>query len=707
MTASRRRTEPRKDGTALPVCDFRFPSFFFEPYMSLIQNFPYRPEIDGLRAVAVLAVVLFHAGLGVPGGFVGVDVFFVISGFLITSLILKDLQAGTFSLAHFWERRARRIIPAAVVMVMVVLMAGWFLLLPSDYAAAGKSAGMHALFASNFHFWRSTNYFASSADEQPLLHTWSLAVEEQFYIIVPFLLLLLFRYPLFRRRGPLLVLLIPAFMISLALSVFLLPRAPAATFYLLPTRAWELLAGSIVALLPAVSLSRLCREVLCGLALAAILIPCFLYHKETPFPGLAALPSCLGTCLLIWASSDSRPGARAPLSAVGSLLSSKPLVFIGLISYSLYLWHWPLFAFSTYWALEPSSASLRGALGAASVVLAILSWRFVETPFRVRRCGSTRTAMFAWGFGGLTVSAACALVLVFQTGFPRRFSDRILAIDAAKNESFWKSRLTKAVTLDDSVHGRFPRLGALEPAPVRLMVWGDSHAGSILPAIDSIAQEHSMVVLTAWYSSTPPVLGYQPVPRAQDFSLGKDCPVFNQMVIDYVARERIPAVLLVARWSEYLENESTTGLDSAQGSFATALLETVKRIRAVGAMPYLLMEVPNHKVPVPKALLSREILGTDLRPYTGNPHCLAERNREIAALIPSITAAGARIIDVSDSLFDGASGFYLMERDGTALYFDTNHLTQDGALFVRDSLAPLFEWSGKPNSMPAPAVSGH
>jgi peptidoglycan/LPS O-acetylase OafA/YrhL len=273
--------------------------------MPLISNFRYRPEIDGLRAIAVMAVVLFHAGLGVTGGFIGVDVFFVISGFLITSLIFKDLEAGKFSFTNFWERRARRIIPASVAMVFAVLIAGWFLLLPSDYAALGKSAAMHAAFAANFYFWRSTNYFSGPADELPLLHTWSLAVEEQFYLFVPLLLAGLFRLPKLRSRRVLLLLFGIGFVISLALSIIAVPRMPAAAFYLLPTRAWELLAGSIIAILPTVSLSRPLRELLCWTGFALILIPCFLYTKQTPFPGLAALPPCLGTALFIWVSGST------------------------------------------------------------------------------------------------------------------------------------------------------------------------------------------------------------------------------------------------------------------------------------------------------------------------------------------------------------------------------------------------------------------
>src|SRR3954464_14933807 len=207
----------------------------------------YRPDIDGLRALAVLPVLLFHADLACPGGYVGVDVFFVISGYLITSLILKDLDRGTFSLADFWMRRIRRILPALVAVTMVTALAGWFLLIPSAYASLGKSIVGLALLVSNMQFWRETGYFTATAEEKPLLHTWSLAVEEQFYLFVPVLLLMLARVLRLRRAFWLIAL---AAVASLGLSIYGTKWYAAATFYLLPTRAWELFVGSLLAIRP-------------------------------------------------------------------------------------------------------------------------------------------------------------------------------------------------------------------------------------------------------------------------------------------------------------------------------------------------------------------------------------------------------------------------------------------------------------------------
>lgn len=308
----------------------------------VIQNFRYRPEIDGLRAIAVVVVVLYHAGLGTTGGFVGVDVFFVISGFLITSLILKDLEAGTFTLAGFWERRIRRIMPALSCLILATLMAGWIVLLPSDYVALGRSAFFQGLFAANIYFWRNTGYFDGVAEEEPLLHTWSLAVEEQFYLIFPLLMVGLFALPRFRRRGALLSFFGLCIVLSLGVSVWGVVNRPVATFYLLPTRAWELLLGASVAVLPGpaviagpgfagrLRLANGFREVLSVAALMGILVPCWLYTSATPFPGLAAAPPCMAAGLFIWVTGRRHPESRLPLAA--RFLSARPVVFVGLIS---------------------------------------------------------------------------------------------------------------------------------------------------------------------------------------------------------------------------------------------------------------------------------------------------------------------------------------------------------------------------------------
>ena len=286
----------------------------------------YRRDIDGLRALAVLPVLLFHAKLGCPGGFVGVDVFFVISGFLISSLILKELDDGTFSLITFWERRIRRILPALTVVVLTCLVAGWILYLPEDFEMLGKSVIAQATLLSNVFFYRQGlvggGYFAAASDTKTLLHTWSLAVEEQFYLLFPLLLLFLARY----RRLFLAPTIAGLVVVSLVLSIVGSYSYPQATFYLLPARAWELLLGSLLTLMRGrFALGGLLRETAGWFGISLVGYAMLFYGVDTRFPGAAAISPCLGAALIIF-SSESR------LSFVGRILSIKPVVFVGLIS---------------------------------------------------------------------------------------------------------------------------------------------------------------------------------------------------------------------------------------------------------------------------------------------------------------------------------------------------------------------------------------
>ncbi len=298
-------------------------------------NLHYRPDVDGLRAVAVLAVLAFHAGgFPTPGGFVGVDVFFVISGYLISSLIMKQIAAGTFSITSFYERRIRRILPALTVMLAFTCVLAYLYLLPTELKNFADSLLAANFSASNFYFWQHSDYFVSPLSN-PLLHTWSLAVEEQFYIVFPLLLYVLYRW--WPGRVKIVVAVLAA--LSLAVSGYGAYHDSVTTFYMLPTRAWELLIGTLLAmkLLPELRTSI-------GRNLASItgilLIGCaiLLFTKATPFPGLAALPPCVGAALIIWSGESG-------MSVVNSALSLRPVVFIGLISYSLYLFHWPIIVF--------------------------------------------------------------------------------------------------------------------------------------------------------------------------------------------------------------------------------------------------------------------------------------------------------------------------------------------------------------------------
>lgn len=346
----------------------------------------YRADIDGLRAVAVILVLLFHAELGWTGGFIGVDVFFVISGFLITGLIIKQQEARTFTLRNFWVRRIRRIVPVSFVTIGCTLLIGSLVLFRADFRELTYSALAQLVMLANVFFWKQTGYFAGAAELKPLMHTWSLAVEEQFYLGYPFLLVALNRTTR-TTTGRVLAVLAGS---SFALSVWGVHAFPRFTFFMLPTRAWEMLLGGLIWFAPPpekLSVSR--SELLSWSAIAGILGAGWLFDAGTPFPGLAALLPCAATALLIYVNQTRQ-------ASVARLLSAKPVVFVGLISYSLYLWHWPLLVFARYGSSTPLTADRRLLILLVSFVVAYLSFRFVETPWRKRqRFGGKRALLTA------------------------------------------------------------------------------------------------------------------------------------------------------------------------------------------------------------------------------------------------------------------------------------------------------------------------
>jgi peptidoglycan/LPS O-acetylase OafA/YrhL len=347
----------------------------------------YRIEIDGLRALAVLPVIAYHAGLaGVSGGFVGVDIFFVISGYLISSILLEELQQQQFTILGFYERRIRRILPALFLVLACTSVVAWWLLLPHELAAYGRSLMAVVLFASNILFWQESDYFATESEYIPLLHTWSLAVEEQFYVIFPLLLAFLWKF----GSKALWIGLIALTVIGLGVSEWLWRVDAGANFYLLASRFWELLLGVLAALYLRnhAQPQGLIAELFAALGLAAILGSIVFLHTGLPFPSVYALLPTLGATFVILFA--------APTNFTGRLLALKPLVFVGLISYSAYLWHQPLLVFARLQPYTEPNLWLMSAMAILSLVLAWLTWRFIERPFRNRqRFSRAQTFSFA------------------------------------------------------------------------------------------------------------------------------------------------------------------------------------------------------------------------------------------------------------------------------------------------------------------------
>jgi peptidoglycan/LPS O-acetylase OafA/YrhL len=372
----------------------------------------YRKEIDGLRAIAVIPVILYHGGFEwVSGGFIGVDIFFVISGYLITSIILKEKEAGIFTIANFYERRIRRILPALFFVILVCLPFAWFWLLPNELKDFGKSIVAVTVFASNILFWRDNDYFSADAEFIPLLHTWSLAVEEQFYVIFPLIIILFWALG---KRWLIGIIAITG-LLSLGLTEWGWRHFADANFYLIPTRAWELMIGALTGFYlyhnkqPNGTISQIASIIGFALIIAAI----FTFNRGIPFPSLYALIPTAGTALIIIFTT--------PNTIIHRILSLRVLVGIGLISYSAYLWHQPLFVFARIRSMEEPGMLLMGVLSMAALVMALLSWHFVERPFRNKQ-RFTRKQIFTGAIIASLLFIAVGTIFIITDGAMYRFA---------------------------------------------------------------------------------------------------------------------------------------------------------------------------------------------------------------------------------------------------------------------------------------------
>ncbi len=666
------------------------------------QQGTYRADIDGLRAIAVLLVVAFHAfPTVVQGGFIGVDLFFVISGFLISTIISEQLDAGSFSFAQFYVRRIRRIFPALLLVMASCLAFGWFALLASEYAQLGKHLAAGAGFVSNFVSWRESGYFDNAADTKPLLHLWSLAIEEQFYLLWPALLWLAFRYRL--QRLTLCVLLV---LLSFALNVGLVHSNPVATFYSPATRCWELLAGSMLASFASArgrnaGAATVWQQGCSLLGVMLLATGLLLINRERAFPGGWALLPVTGAVLIL---------AAGPAAWFNRVVLAQPvLVGLGLISYPLYLWHWPMLVFAhlaQYNATPPWPT--RAAAVALSIVLAALTYRWVERPLRFgpRVRASVIGLCLAMG-----VLALAGLAIHWRAGLPWRTADAKVALFGdilSPVETRLPNDSCQRLLGRPAVPGAVCLTRSAQP---EMLILGDSHAMALNSAA-YMGQSPLRTVLLAGHGCLP-FLSYQNY-GPQDNRDAKKCFTVTREGLALAQQTAsLKTVVLVSRGPLYFSGkgfgmeesdprfsgwtiEAVPGTAAAaepalsnQQAFVRAYVETASQFLALGKRVVFVIDVPEFPILPEYCIANRPVAfrNQDLPTCVLDRAVVDQRQKEYRQLVAQM-AAQLPGLQFYDTLPAFCSGTSCASKDAKHVYFyDNNHVNLSGSARLMEGLA--------------------
>lgn len=661
-----------------------------EPVATALEGAPlaeagtYRSDIDGLRAIAILMVVAFHVRLpGFSGGFVGVDVFFVISGFLITGLLVREQdRSGRIDILDFYARRGRRIVPALGLVLAAVMALGLVVLLPiGEQQSLATSVLAVTGFVSNLYFKTvQSDYFGPRADGLPLLHTWTLAVEEQFYLFWPLALAMtawLAGAARLGRRRLLAWLIAAGSLVSLAACVAVTWKWPQWTFFVTPFRAWEFGAGALIALLPRDGgISPRWGVCLTLGGIAAIVAATVLFSDQTLFPGVAALLPVVGAAAVI------AGGAAAPGAGLTRLLGSAPMVAIGKVSYSWYLWHWPLLALWSLVTLGERSLAAGLLLALLALVLAGLTWRFVEEPVRRRRPGpfATRGGAVVAGVAILAACAALAGGLRVWADHGARVSPQAAAAVAAMRS---RTRALANCELPSAFRELPPaavcRRGAQHPSTT-VLLWGDSHARHLEPVLTAEAQAAGYAVLYRVKSGCRPRLSPPDRMFGANSFRAVDCLAFSREVLDSLPAARaegVAGVAIAARW------------EARPDHWRENLTEIVARLRARGLRVLLLADVPQYPFDVPACIARRGWTACDLDRAVVDAG-RADEVRFLRSLAGS--DPGVAFWDPVDTMC--SSTVCSPVREGAVLYGDGGHLSRSGALSLAEGLAPALDWVG-------------
>lgn len=617
----------------------------------------YRADIDGLRALAVLPVVLYHASIpGFGGGFVGVDIFFVISGYLICGMIDQDIRDGTFSLGDFYKRRILRILPALFAMFGVTGVLAYAYCLPVEFEDFSKSFASAVASVSNIYFAKTAGYFDAPAETKPLLHTWSLGVEEQFYFVAPLLMLALYRFvPRYAKW-----LLAAATVMSLAAAILMSFRNATFVFYLTPFRAWELALGALLAIrfIPSPS-TPIARSIVGGIGLALLLGVIVLGTPSAPLLAMTGL-AAVGAAMVIASSEGS-------LSWAGRLLSVPPLVFVGLISYSLYLWHWPLMVFQRTdgFLMAGTSATAKLVVIAASFAVAVASWRFIERPFRAMAHQSSRTGVFSAASASMATAFAACLMILMSDGAPFRFSDRVVAISSyLAYDSASQFRTGKCFLATNRQHLDQETCLKLDPHRPNYLLVGDSHGAHLWFGLQAAMPEVNVMQATASMCR----------PAIPDISAleTRSCPrMMNFVFEEFLPAHKIDKVLLAASWKDE---------DLAD------LSVVVDRLKARDIDVTVLGPIVEYDLALPRLLADELRRGDKSAARVRRTPGIQERDRAMNALM---TARGATYVSVYDAICRNDRCDEFVDAS-VPMQFDSGHLTEQGSVEIGRRLAGAF-----------------
>lgn len=631
--------------------------------MSNVIN--YRPEIDGLRTLAVLPVVLFHAGVDFfSGGFVGVNIFFVISGYLITKIIFSEIQQKTFTVKNFYQKRLDRLLPVLLAVLTFVMLVPFFISPPLEYEGIAKSVLAALTFTSNIYFWRSSDYFAASAFTIPLLHTWSLGIEEQFYIFFPLFMLAACRF----RAHNYAVLTVA--IASFFLAIIFIKYSATATFYLLPFRAWELLLGSVLALglLPEIR-SRFLSNLLSFLGLGLVGGSVLLLTKSSQFPGLNALAPTMGAMLLIYSTTQSKNLATR-------ILSHPTLVITGKASYSIYMWHWPIIVFYGLIFGLPKLLPGQLTLVAASLVVGFASWRLIEKPTRGRLSSLAPTKTFFVAALTCLPVLVLGLFTIISEGQPDRASSdakkiELMASDFSPHRENCHINLKENKTRD---YGDYCILGSHGVEP-NIVIWGDSHGVEIAAALGEKLSLSNQSIRQITYSACRPLLkSKQTEPSG--------CDIHNASVFDAIKNDSDIDTVILAM---YYPPEKQWTVEYAEGLTATLkeLSRTKKRILVMYPLPQTIDSAPT--------IMARNIMLN--RPSTASQTTSEFLNTQRASIALLDSSTQPNLIKLKTWQLFCDEHCYLGDAQG-AFFFDAHHPSMHGARKVAGSILQALEVRG-------------